>query len=146
MLHCTLHCPLHHSIYNPQSDWLIWLTLQGTLPFLSLELFAEHYTVQYCALNCRLYCLTPFKCAVNPNVHWIVSPCCKKKGIAYSFRKYTLPASSLMYWDINVQCNLHCNVNCTLHYSILYTILCTVYILHYTGYRFSSCWLSPTGK
>ena len=29
-----------------------------------------------------------------------------------------VPASSLMYWHLTVQCNLHCNVDCTLQYGI----------------------------
>ena len=95
-LYCTLNVTLYSSLsFTPQyiqtPKWLADMTLQGTLPFLSLELSAEHYTVQYCTLNCRLYCLTPFKCAVNPNVHWIVSPCCKKKGDGIFFQEIYSP-------------------------------------------------------
>ena len=152
-LYFTLYCTLHFSPYSSisitrQSDWLICLNPQGTHSFLPLGLFAEHYTVQYIVHyieDCTVQFLLKF--AVNPNIHCIVSPCCiKRKKVKFFQEIYSpwqgVPASSLMYRHLTVQCNLNCNVDCTLPYGINCTVHNPVYciILHSTFYRCSSCW------
>ena len=92
-VHCTLHCTLYYTLhftlysslsftpqYKRQSDWLIGLNPQGTLPFLPLGLFVNHYTVQYnvhYTVDCTVKRL--LKCAVILNVHCIVMEGVKKK-------------------------------------------------------------------
>ena len=47
IFYTVLFTVLNPTVYKLQRDWLIWLNPQGTLPFLSLWLFSEHYSVQY---------------------------------------------------------------------------------------------------
>ena len=62
VLYTVMYTALYTDLYNMYSErskWLAdmpWLNPQGTLSFLPLELFAEHYTAQY-IVHFTVYCI-----------------------------------------------------------------------------------------
>ena len=138
VLYTVLYTALYteHSIASCQSALLTFLVswhkllppscFLYTIPNTTLCTLLNHiqYSVQYIlyyTVDCTVYCL--LKCNVNPYIHCIVSPCCKKrekKVEGIFFQEMYAPCllfnllilNSTMY---HVDCTLQYGINCTVH-------------------------------